>query len=150
MSSPLTQTNLVPKIVALPEIPTVTASVASEFDRTLRRRLGRGAQSIDDRLDLHGLTQLAAHRQLLAFLSQAQARGARIVIVITGKGSISDTANVPRDDGIGRGILRRSVPLWLKQTEFRPFVIAFSAAARHHGGEGALYVRVRRRMEKGN
>ena len=66
---------------------------------------------------------------------QAQARDARLVLVITGKGG--GTCD-------GRGVLRRQVPLWLEGVEFRSLVIGFDSAGIGHGGEGALYVRVRR------
>jgi DNA-nicking Smr family endonuclease len=41
-------------------------------------------------------------------------------------------------------VLRRQVPLWLEGVEFRSLVVGFDSAASGHGGEGALYVRVRR------
>ena len=98
-----------------------------------RQRVARGRDSIDGRLDLHGLTQAEAHDALLSFLHQAQARGARTVMVITGKGR-----------GGEGGVLKRQVPLWLALPEFRATVIGFEEAHHRHGGEGALYLRVRR------
>jgi DNA-nicking Smr family endonuclease len=104
--------------------------------RRMRTRVARGKEDIDGRLDLHGLTQSEAHKALLSFLRSAHARGARLVLVITGKGG--------RGDG-ERGVLRRQVPQWLSLAEFRPLVIGFENAHIAHGGEGALYVRVRRK-----
>jgi DNA-nicking Smr family endonuclease len=63
------------------------------------------------------------------------------VLVITGKGARSD------DFTADRGVLRRQVPLWLKSAELRDYVIGFDAAHAAHGGEGALYVRLRRKRE---
>jgi DNA-nicking Smr family endonuclease len=103
--------------------------------RRMRTRVARGREAIDARIDLHGLTQSEAHAALLQFLRSASARGARLVLVITGKGRRGD-----RD----RGVLRRQVPQWLGLNEFRPFVIGFEDAHIAHGGEGALYVRVRK------
>ncbi|MFN3938930.1 MAG: Smr/MutS family protein, partial [Gemmobacter sp.] len=97
-------------------------------------RVARGKQAIDARLDLHGLTQDEAHGTLLRFLRSASARDARLVLVITGKGN--------RDGS--RGVLRRQVPQWLGLPEFRALVVGFEDAHIGHGGEGALYVRVRR------
>jgi DNA-nicking Smr family endonuclease len=62
-----------------------------------------------------------------------------MVLVITGKGGGAHAS--------GRGVLRRQVPLWLALPEFRTFVLGFDQAAIGHGGEGALYVRVRRVRE---
>ncbi|MGB6351512.1 MAG: Smr/MutS family protein [Pseudolabrys sp.] len=107
--------------------------------RRMKQRVARGKEAIDGRLDLHGLTQSEAHAALLRFLRTASARGARLVLVITGKG-------VRASDG-ERGVLKRHVPQWLGLPEFRAFVIGFESAHIAHGGEGALYVRVRRARE---
>src|SRR5215470_8024007 len=105
------------------------------IDRRMKQKLARGTRTIDGRIDLHGLTQAEAHAALARFLRQAQSRGAGVVLVITGKGG---------PGGEGRGVLKRQVPLWLEGAEFRSLVIGFDAAGIGHGGEGALYVRVRR------
>ncbi len=99
-----------------------------------KQRVARGKESIDGRLDLHGLTQSEAHATLLRFLRTASSREARLVLVITGKGG--------RDGE--RGVLKRQVPQWLSLPEFRAFVVGFEDAHRTHGGEGALYLRIRR------
>jgi DNA-nicking Smr family endonuclease len=110
--------------------------------RRLRRSVARGKEAIDARLDLHGLTQAQAHAALVHFLRAASGRGARLVLVITGKGSGNLGA---RGDGAGeRGVLKRQVPHWLSLPEFRSLVIGFEDAHVAHGGEGALYVRIRR------
>ena len=107
-------------------------------------RLARGSIEIDARIDLHGMTQLAAHERLHRFLRDAQAGGARVVLVITGKGR-------PGDDGAGtaseRGVLRRRVPQWLAEPGIRSIVLGFDEA-RGHGGSGALYVRLRKARGK--
>jgi DNA-nicking Smr family endonuclease len=99
----------------------------------MKRGVVRGKQAIDARLDLHGLTQSEAHGALLRFLHNAQARDARLVLVITGKGR-----------GGEPGVLRRQVPQWLGLPELRSLVVGFEDAGARHGGEGALYVRLRR------
>lgn len=103
----------------------------------MKQRVARGKEAIDARIDLHGLTQAQAHATLLHFLRNAQARDARLVLVITGKGGRGDGERE-------RGVLRRHVPQWLGLPEFRSFVVGFEDAHVAHGGEGALYVRVRR------
>ncbi len=104
------------------------------------RGLGGGRVSVDARIDLHGARQLEAHRMLKSFLARAQDRGHRYVLVITGKGSRRDE----NGDGPGRGVLNREVPRWLSEPEFRQWVVSFAPAHKRHGGEGALYVRIRR------
>jgi len=103
--------------------------------RRMRTRVARGKEAIDGRLDLHGLTQSEAHAALLRFLRAATARDARLVLVITGKGGRGD---------VERGVLKRQVPQWLNLPEFRALIIGFEQAHVAHGGEGALYIRVRR------
>ena len=116
----------------------------ASLERRLVQRVSRGAASIDARLDLHGHTQDVAHRELLRFLRVAQAKEARLVLVITGKGAGMGAREGAVPFGSGRGVLRRLVPQWLALPEFRAYVIGYDQAHVSHGGEGALYVRVRR------
>jgi DNA-nicking Smr family endonuclease len=106
--------------------------------RRERQRLARGSAEIDARIDLHGLTQAQAHAALIRFLRRARNDGARFALVITGKG-----ARFAAGDG-SRGLLKRQVPMWLGLPEFREHVVGFEDAHAVHGGEGALYVRLRR------
>lgn len=108
--------------------------------RRLKQRVARGREPIDARIDLHGMTQARAHAALLVFLQRSQADGARMVLVVTGKGS--DRGE--HDPAAPRGVLKRQVPLWLSLPEFRSFVGGFEDAHIGHGGQGALYVRLRR------
>jgi DNA-nicking Smr family endonuclease len=107
---------------------------ASTLARRERQQLARGKAEIGGRIDLHGMTQAEAHDTLLRFLRRAQAEGAKFVLVITGKGG----------PGGDRGVLRRQVPLWLALPAFRASVLGFDVAHVGHGGEGALYVRLRK------
>jgi len=115
------------------------------LERRFKQRLARGREPIDARLDLHGFTQAEAHAALLRFLRGAQGDGARIALVVTGKGTGKTAEAKARDGAAERGVLRRQVPLWLSLPEFRPFVVGFEDAHVAHGGQGALYVRLRRR-----
>jgi DNA-nicking Smr family endonuclease len=121
----------------LPKSPPAAASL----EKRLKQKIARGSQPIDARLDLHGHTQAEAHDALLRFLRRTQSRGGRLALVITGKGGSGAGA---RGEG---GVLKRAVPMWLALPEFRALVIGFDQAAIPHGGEGALYVRVRRMRE---
>ena len=111
------------------------------MDRRLKQRVARGSEPIDARLDLHGYTQAQAHMALTAFLQRAQRDGARVVLIVTGKGGARGDPLTPSE----RGVLKRQVPIWLALPEFRSIVLGFEAAHVGHGGEGALYVRLRRR-----
>lgn len=128
-----------PKLKAPPPIAT--------FDRKKVRKIRSGQVDIEARIDLHGMRQDEAHIALVRFLHRCQAKEQRWVLVITGKGKISD-----RDDDAPfdmtrqreRGILKRNVPRWLDEPELRHLVVSYTLAAPHHGGEGALYVHLRK------
>ncbi len=119
----------------------------SPFDERQRRKLAKDTGLIDARLDLHGMRQREAHRALTAFLRSCAARGLRHVLVITGKGS--PEAGRTRDFyDEERGVLRRLVPMWLAEPELRGIVVSYTTSHARHGGEGALYVRLRKRHGK--
>ena len=116
------------------------------LDRRTEQRLKRGRIDVESILDLHGMTQSHAHMALRSFLVAAQARGDRLVLIITGKGSPQGARFEPEQMwGSGRGILRRLVPEWLSQPELSSWVSGFRNAHQRHGGGGALYVRIRRK-----
>jgi DNA-nicking Smr family endonuclease len=97
------------------------------------RWLGRDRDRLGPRLDLHGMDQDRARAMLTNFLLRARDDGWRAVLVITGKGSRGD------------GVLRRMTPEWLAGPELRDLVSGVSEAHRRHGGQGALYVALKRR-----
>ncbi|PST17518.1 DNA mismatch repair protein MutS [Mesorhizobium plurifarium] len=104
------------------------------LERPVKRKLAKGRLTLEARIDLHGMIQSEAHGLLLQFLLRARERGLRHVLVITGKGT-----SLGSD-----GALKRAVPLWFSLPEFRPLISSYEPAARNHGGEGALYVRLAR------
>jgi len=124
------------KVLAAPKREAPAAPPLAPIGRRERAQLSRGRKEIDARLDLHGMTQTRAHRALFGFLQRAHGDGLTFVLVITGKGKIGAESE--------RGVLRRQVPQWLSLPEFRSLVVGFEEAHVGHGGEGALYVRIRR------
>ena len=116
--------------------PKLTYGSAPGLDKRTRLRLRRGQVNIEARLDLHGMNRSTAHAALCRFLEQAYMAGTKIVLVVTGKGL---------RQGGEIGVLRRAVPTWLNEESIRPWVHAFDHAAPRDGGEGALYIVMRRR-----
>lgn len=115
-------------------------------DGRTEERLRKGQIEPDARLDLHGYTENAAHDALLNFLRGAQLRHHKMIIVVTGKGAPRDL-HAPFDlelDRKARGILKTVVPRWLAEPGFARYVSAVRQAHNRHGGEGALYVYLRR------
>jgi DNA-nicking Smr family endonuclease len=110
------------------------------LDRRLKRKLFSGKAHVDDKIDLHGMTQARAHQALSDFLWRAANSGAKLVLVVTGKGGDHHA-----DD---RGVLRRQTPHWLRSSALRAIVLSVEEAGRPHGGSGALYVRLRRRASE--
>jgi DNA-nicking Smr family endonuclease len=116
---------------------------AAPLDRQTSRQLDKGKIEVEAHLDLHGLRQRDAHAQLRRFLKTAQARGMKHVLVITGKGAEPSTSRSFYEED-ERGVLRQAVPHWLSGPDFASLVVSFSPAPRRLGGEGALYVRLRK------
>jgi DNA-nicking Smr family endonuclease len=113
------------------------------LEKRLKRRLSSGKTQVDGVIDLHGLTQAQAHRALNNFIWRSAEEGAKLVLVITGKGAPTANEHSPANE---RGVLRRNAPHWLRAPELRSIVLSVEEAARPHGGAGALYVRLRRRL----
>lgn len=129
--------------IAAKTIPTRPLAPLAPLEKRLKRRLSSGKAQVDGVIDLHGLTQAQAHRALNNFLWRSAEDGAKLVLVITGKG----LPGVAEDHHMGeRGVLRRHAPHWLRAPELRSIVLTVEEAARPHGGSGALYVRLRRRL----
>ncbi len=116
-----------------PQSPGRGRSAPEALDPRRQRRLSRERDPIEARIDLHGYGRFQAQDALTAFLIGAQARGYRAVLVITGQGRRG-----------GSGVIRASAHEWLQSPALRGVVSGFAPAARRHGGDGALYVTIRR------
>jgi DNA-nicking Smr family endonuclease len=119
-----------PKPRGLPPLATL--------EKRHRREVTRGSRAIDARIDLHGMRQAEAHQALMGFIGRAHHSEARLVLVITGKGGGFNAL------GEERGVLRRLVPHWLADPAMRRMILGYEPAGLAHGGDGALYVRIRR------
>jgi DNA-nicking Smr family endonuclease len=104
-----------------------------QLDRRTEERLKRGKLPIEGRIDLHGLTQIEAEMHLRHFISSAQAQGKRCVLVITGKGKISEPA-----------VMKQRLPEWLSTPPLKDIVLKYVTAQPQDGGSGAWYVYLRR------
>jgi DNA-nicking Smr family endonuclease len=120
-----------------------TSAGPSGVNGATQDRLRRGLLDPDARIDLHGLTQAVAHRTLYSWLKTAHKRGHRLVLVITGKGNPKneeDAAWMKSE----HGVLKQMVPRWLNETELAALIAHIRPAHAKHGGEGALYVYLRK------
>lgn len=117
MSAPLT-----------PPKPYMPAS-SKPLDRAMDRKTRRGKIVVDMKLDLHDMTQDEALHALVAGLHRGRSRGARCILVVTGKGSITHG-----------GVLLRRLPEWLARADIRPLIARYAQAHIRHGGAGAYYV----------
>jgi len=124
-----------------PPIDESFSKVASNMDRKNFERLKKGKKSIDGRLDLHGMTLAHAHPSLIRFVREKHAEGARLLLVITGKGRGSRDLDFMTDR---RGVLKHQVPQWLSMPPLGPLVLQVVQAAPKDGGTGAYYVYLRR------
>lgn len=134
-----------PRAAKPPTRKAYPASVSSGLDGRTGDRLDRGILTPDVKLDLHGMTEAAAHRALTMFVHKAQECDARLLLVVTGKGA--PAAGGPFDLGLAgrrRGVLKAMVPRWLCEPPLAQQIADIRTAHRRHGGEGALYVYLRK------
>lgn len=122
----------------------------SSFDRRTAQRLGRGNVEPEARIDLHGENLETARYALLNFVFRQRQTGNRLVLVITGKGASPFARHTLHGHSHfhtpeREGKLRREVPMWFHEAEFRQHIIGFQPAHPRHGGGGAFYVKLRRR-----
>jgi DNA-nicking Smr family endonuclease len=123
--------------------PKIAKVKTGELDGNTAEKLRRGQLAPGARIDLHGMTEAAAHRALRSFLARAQDDGVRLALVITGVGNpqAHDGAEWMRTP---HGVLKEMVPRWLNESDFAAVASGWARAHRRHGGDGALYVYLRK------
>ena len=130
--------------------PLVPGQLAG-LDRRSGERLRKGQMPVEAKLDLHGMTQQAAHGAVANFVESQHAAGARCVLIVTGKGGKAADPFQPKavpdrfSFSGGRGVLKEALPRWLNEPRLREHIIAVQPASRPHGGEGAVYVLLKRK-----
>jgi len=128
-----------------PESRPLTPGVTVDMDRSTAEKLRRGRLEIDGRLDLHGMTAAQAQAAVGRFIAASHHLGRRCVLIITGKGIRSRAAAPWLRAGEGEdGVLRSGLPRWLNEPVLRPMVLAVTPAQPQHGGQGAVYVMLKR------
>ncbi len=137
-------------LIAAKPRPSNQPPAISSFDRRTAQRLGRGTVEPESRIDLHGENLETARFGLLSFIARQRQMGSRLVLVITGKGSSPFARHTLHGHNHfhtpeREGKLRREVPMWFHDVEFRQHIIGFQPAHPRHGGGGAFYVKLRRR-----
>ena len=147
----------VPRLAGvLPQVPRTPAPSPppplAPFDRKRSRRIATGRIEIEARLDLHGARQAEAYGRFRSFLVDCASRGLATVLVVTGKGGPrpekESQAAGYGTDAPERGVLRRSVPMWLEEPELRLLVASYTTAGIKHGGGGAIYIHLRKRKAR--
>ncbi len=113
------------------------------IDRRTADRFKRGEMPIERRLDLHGYKETEAYAEVCKFIKDAYLAGCRNVLIITGKGLKRETDDIFET----KGIIKERVPQWLNTQELRPLILGINYALPKDGGEGALYVLLRRQAK---
>jgi len=129
--------------------PLVSGQLAG-LDRRSAEKLRKGQMAVEATLDLHGMTQAAAHAAVARFIAARHAGGTRCVLIVTGKGKAADPFRPKAPPGrftfsADRGVLREALPRWLNEPALRAHIIAVSPARPEHGGAGAVYVLLKRK-----
>jgi DNA-nicking Smr family endonuclease len=121
--------------------PKAVSGPSHHLDGSWEKRFARGTLAPDFTLDLHGATLDGAYSRLMHGLAQAKAMGARVVLVVTGRPRPVDAM----DRGQMRGAIRAKIDDWLAASEHAADIVAVRGAHRRHGGQGAIYVILRKR-----
>jgi DNA-nicking Smr family endonuclease len=126
--------------------PSLSTGAIPGVDWRQSERVRKGRATIEARIDLHGMGRDQAHTALIDFILNSQSIGRRMVLVITGKGRFSQREDEPWRDHHAprRGLLQSMVPRWLNDAPIRDRIIGFHAAQPRHGGDGAIYVMLKR------
>jgi len=116
-----------------------------DVDGNTLRKLQRGEIDIDGKIDLHGMNQGQARQALISYILGAYHAGKRCILVVTGKGNTGRTS----EDWMTRtpGVLKQKTPVWLFESELSGIVLKTVPARQRHGGDGALYVYLRRQRD---
>jgi len=125
-----------------PDLQTSLKQAPVQMDKRAHRKISRGKQKPEARIDLHGMTLAQAHPTLDAFIRRAYSEEKRLVLVITGKGKSKDDGGpIPTRTGV----LRHNVPQWLNQANLAPLILQVMPASQNYGGSGAYFVYLKRR-----
>lgn len=125
---------------ATPAPPKPKTETQPHLDGSWEKRIAKGTLVPDFSLDLHGANLEQAYSRLIHGLTQAKAMGARVVLVVTGKPRPADAM----DRGERRGAIRAKISDWLAASEHAGDIVAIRGAHRRHGGQGAIYVVLKR------
>ena len=144
---PETETIPIKADISIKKVTDANVDNPAGIDRRTQQRLKRGKMPIDGRLDLHGKTQNEAYDALLKYIPAAQISGKRCILVITGKGQprYGDPSLLECSEHIG--VLKQKTPYWLSTPPLNKYVLDIQPARPNHGGEGALYVLLRRKRK---
>lgn len=124
------------------KLKNLTVGTTDDIDRRTAQKFTRGEFKIERRLDLHGYIEKEAYDKVFEFIKTSYLQNCRCVLIITGKGSLHREEDA--DIFANRGILKEQVPNWLNSDELRPLILSFSYSKPADGGEGALYILLRR------
>jgi DNA-nicking Smr family endonuclease len=105
------------------------------LDPRILRKLRNGEFSVQDHLDLHGMTRDQAREQVEMFLQKAILQRKRCVLIIHGRG-LGSKDRVP--------VLKNALGNWFTRRALKKKILAFTTAKEYDGGGGAMYVLLRK------
>jgi len=122
-----------PPAARVRQVPIAEKTLDGSWDKKLRG----GSVQIDRVLDLHGMNLDAAWVAIDRALEQAIAAGERVMLLITGH-------HRPGEPPVQRGRIRAAVHDWLAASRHASAIAAIRGAHRRHGGDGSLYIILKR------
>lgn len=123
----------------------LTIGNTDNIDNNTAKKFKRGEFRIEASLDLHGYKETQAYDAVHEFVKSSYQSGLRCVLIVTGKG----TRKYEDSDDIfaNHGLLKEKVPQWLNGA-LRPLILSINHPSAKDGGDGALYILLRRQRDK--
>lgn len=115
----------------------------SQIDRKTLKKVKNGQINPEAFLDLHGMNVETAYQKVKEFLSECSERNKRLILIITGKGKRKEQEESFWME-YSIGVLKKTVPNWLREKDNNSLILGYTTAHKKHGGEGALYIYLRR------
>ena len=107
------------------------SNISFALDPKTKKEINNKKFVIDAMIDLHGKTEVQAYEVIKSFIKNSYLEELKNIIIITGKGVNN------------QGKLKLKTPFWLRNEEFSKFIVGFETMPNNKGGEGALFVKLK-------
>ena len=118
----------------------------------INKDLKKGRVSIDRRVDLHGYTLSAAEKKFKTEVIKNYNKNKRCLLIITGKGVHTNKNNNEGFENTSPklfyGKIKNNIISWIKESDIKNYILTYQDAGLEHGGDGALFIYLRKKKIK--